>query len=436
MRFKKSALVCVAVAAALSCTVSAADMKWKFDETTSTVSVRGYGMINDATALNQYLDKAKTIDVLEGVTKIDKNVFVDCGEVEEVILPNGFTDIGDNSFSLSGSLKKVVMPDTLKKIGSEAFMGCSALEDFTLPKSLESIGRNAFAECESIKEFKISDENANFKVVDGVVLTKDGSELVLYPPGAESETYTVPDGVTKINSGAFSYNENLSEIIIPDSTVQIDDYAFFFAKALHKVQFGSQIKSIGNYSFYGTKLRGAQIPYGTESIGDYAFKNCDALSNIDIPGTVKQIGENAFYGTADNFVLNGFGAAAAEAAAKEGKAFRETVRVNINGENQEFDTPPIVKNGCTMLPMRKVFEVLGAEVTWDDATQTAFGKKGDIECSVTIGSDKLYKNGEAIKLDAPAEIINDRTLVHIRAVAEAFDAKVGWDDKGLVTVDY
>lgn len=435
MRFAKTAIAC---AAALSVGTSAyaADMTWKFDEKTSVVSVQGYGIINDATGLNQYLDRAKVIDVQKGVTRVDKNVFVDCGGVEEIILPDGFTDIGDNSFSLSGSLKKITLPDTLKTIGSEAFMGCSALADITLPKSLGSIGRNAFAECDSIKEFKIDDENPNFKSIGGVLFTKDGSELVLYPPGADAESYTVPDGVVRIAGGAFSYCENLNEINLPDSLAEIGDYAFFFAKGLRSVNFGSGLRAIGSYSFYGAKIGELQIPYGAEKIGECAFKNCDALRLADVPGTVSEIGENVFYGTADSLLLCGFGSAAANAAAADGRPFTETVRVKINGAEQEFDVPPIVENGCTMLPMRKVFESLGADVTWDEATQTATGVKDGVVCTVVIGSDTMYKNGNGIKLDAPAEITNGRTLVHIRAIADAFGAKVGWDERGLVTVDY
>ena len=124
--------------------VSAADMTWSYDEESATVSVKGYGMINDATQLKQYLDRAKRINVLGGVTKIDRNVFTDCGNVEEVILPDGFLSVGDNSFSMSKSLKTINFPDTLESIGNEAFMSCSSLENVTIPKSVSSIGKNAF----------------------------------------------------------------------------------------------------------------------------------------------------------------------------------------------------------------------------------------------------------------------------------------------------
>ncbi len=265
MHIKKSMLVFAAlIFASFSNICYAADMKWTYDEKTATVFVKGYGIINDATGLNQYLNKAKRIEIQKGVTKIDKNVFVDCGNVEEFVLPEGLTDIGDNSFSLSGSIKHIEMPDTLESIGSEAFMGCTELEDFILPKSLNRIGKNAFSECESIKEFKVSAGNSSFKATDGVVFSKDGSELILYPPGREETVYTVPDGVTKIHTSAFSYNDNLTDIILSDTVKEIDDYAFFFCESLNNIEFGSGLQSIGNYAFYGTKLKKAEIPFGTQ----------------------------------------------------------------------------------------------------------------------------------------------------------------------------
>ena len=76
-RFKKTA-VCFAVAASLSVTsvsIFAADMTWTYDAVTKTVSVKGYGMINDAAELSRYLGDAEKITVMPGVTKRIKTSF-------------------------------------------------------------------------------------------------------------------------------------------------------------------------------------------------------------------------------------------------------------------------------------------------------------------------------------------------------------------------
>ena len=415
--------------------VSAADMTWSYDEESATVSVKGYGMINDATQLKQYLDRAKRINVLGGVTKIDRNVFTDCGNVEEVILPDGFLSVGDNSFSMSKSLKTINFPDTLESIGNEAFMGCSSLESVTIPKSVSSIGKNAFGECVKVREFKVSEENSIYSEIDGIIFSKDGTELILYPPGMEAESYAVPENVTKIHNSAFAYNPYITEITFPDSTAEIDDYAFYFCDRLKSVSFGSGLKKIGNYSFYGAKPKSVKLPYGTEYIGNNAFKNCEKLITADIPGTVTFIGENAFYGTNKELFIRGYGDTVKKYADAESKNYYNSVRVQLDGKELEFDQPAIIDNDYTMVPMRKIFEALGAVVEWDNSTKTAYGKKDGITCSIKIGDSKLYKNSETIELAAPAKIINGKTLVHIRAIAEAFGARVDWDSgTGLVTI--
>lgn len=78
--------------------------------------------------------------------------------------------------------------------------------------------------------------------------------------------------------------------------------------------------------------------------------------------------------------------------------------------------------------MRKIFEELGADVEWDDATQTANAVLNDVDIAVTIDSNILKKNNADVQLDVPARIKNDRTLVPIRAISEAFNCKVEWDD--------
>ena len=80
-----------------------------------------------------------------------------------------------------------------------------------------------------------------------------------------------------------------------------------------------------------------------------------------------------------------------------------------------------------MVPMRVIFEALGAEVSWDEETQMVQGTKDGIVVQLQIGSTLMFKNGNEILLDVPPQIMDDRTLVPVRAVAEDFDANVQWD---------
>lgn len=104
------------------------------------------------------------------------------------------------------------------------------------------------------------------------------------------------------------------------------------------------------------------------------------------------------------------------------------ISVYVNGNKVKFDVQPVLINNRTMVPLRAIFEALGANVTWDNATSTAKGVLGATTVEITIGKSKMYKNGEAKDLDSPATIISSRTLVPVRAIAESFDCIVNWYD--------
>ena len=81
-----------------------------------------------------------------------------------------------------------------------------------------------------------------------------------------------------------------------------------------------------------------------------------------------------------------------------------------------------------MVPLRAIFEALGASVEWDDSTKTVTSERGDTKVSLTIGEAEIIVNGEAKALDVPGQIVDSRTLVPVRAIAESFGCEVGWDD--------
>ena len=103
------------------------------------------------------------------------------------------------------------------------------------------------------------------------------------------------------------------------------------------------------------------------------------------------------------------------------------ISVYLDNEQVQFDVAPLLVNGRTMVPMRAIFEKLGAVVFWDNDTRTAVANKGNVNVSIAIDDATLYKNGQAITLDVPAQLNGGRTLVPLRAVSEAFDCDVQWD---------
>lgn len=104
-----------------------------------------------------------------------------------------------------------------------------------------------------------------------------------------------------------------------------------------------------------------------------------------------------------------------------------TLSVVLNGEPLDFDVQPQIINGRTMVPMRKIFETLGAMVNWDKNTQQITAKKNDTTIIMQINNNVLLVNGNNVILDVPPQLVDERTLVPVRAVAESFDIHVVWD---------
>lgn len=104
------------------------------------------------------------------------------------------------------------------------------------------------------------------------------------------------------------------------------------------------------------------------------------------------------------------------------------ITVKIDGQAVAFDVSPQIINNRTMVPMRKIFETLGATVEWDQNTKTVTSTKGGTTVSLTIDNPKMSVNGNVVTLDTPACIVDNRTFVPVRAIAEAFQTEVNWDE--------
>lgn len=102
------------------------------------------------------------------------------------------------------------------------------------------------------------------------------------------------------------------------------------------------------------------------------------------------------------------------------------VKVYTDGELLISDVRPLNKNGRVLVPMRAIFEKIGADVTWDAATETATATKESTEIKITKNQTTAYKNNEPMTLDVPATIIDGRFVVPVRFISESFGAEVGW----------
>jgi len=104
------------------------------------------------------------------------------------------------------------------------------------------------------------------------------------------------------------------------------------------------------------------------------------------------------------------------------------ISVYVDGEEVIFDVNPQIIDGRTMVPMRGIFEKLGASVEWVSDTKTIVGTKNEKTVVMQVDDKMLVKDNKVSSLDVAPVIIDGRTLVPVRAVAESLDVSVAWDD--------
>lgn len=100
------------------------------------------------------------------------------------------------------------------------------------------------------------------------------------------------------------------------------------------------------------------------------------------------------------------------------------VTVVLNGERFQPPWAPLLLKDRTYVTLREYAEAIGADVEWDESAKKVMVKKGDQAIQVVIGSDELAVNGERIKLSAPVLLVNDKTYVPLRVLAEGLQLQV------------
>lgn len=110
------------------------------------------------------------------------------------------------------------------------------------------------------------------------------------------------------------------------------------------------------------------------------------------------------------------------------------IKVVLNDEVLAFTTRPTTENDRTLVPMRFLFEQMGAEVEWEEETQTAVVTKGDDVISFSIDNSDASINGELKTMDVPARLINDKTMIPVRFLSEELGCNVEWDEESNTVI--
>ena len=192
------------------------------------------------------------------------------------------TSINESVFKTNNTITKIIIPKTIKNTGFG---------------SLEGIVKNPFSSCLSLETIEVEDGNPAMCSIDGVLFNKDKTTLISYPAALPGKSYTVPDNVETVASGAFYSNQHLKNIVLPDKMETMGYSVFAICNSLEEVILPSNIKELPAYLFKDCKnLKSVAIPDGVTSIGSSAFEGCISLETISLPESVVTVEMTAFKG--------------------------------------------------------------------------------------------------------------------------------------------
>ena len=307
--------------------------------------------------------KKGTYSLPNKVTKISSYAFCNCSGLTSVTIPNSVTSIENYAFDDCTGLTNIAIPNSVTSIGGSAFSGCTGLTSITIPERVTSLDGSTFNGCTNLKRIEVSPNNENYSSYNGVLLDKDGYNLIRCPEG-KSGNFVVPDSVGCIESYAFYNCTNLTNIHISENVNEIEGYAFENCKSLQKFVLTDNVYTIGYYGgwYEESMFKGCEnlkeievgsgndnyssvdgvlydkevekliycpakksgeyiVPKSIKSVTDYAFEDCNSLESIVLPESmpkfslygleccpslksIKVTGNNAYYSAEDGVLFN------------------------------------------------------------------------------------------------------------------------------------
>jgi len=216
----------IAITAAMSLLSASAEVTYKYDESTKTLTFSGDGEMN-----------VYTTDIF-GDTYINPEWSSLKDEVENVVVNEGVTNIGKHAFMSFSKLKDVKIASTVEIIDFAAFEGCTSLAEITLPEGLKELGEEAFFECSSLTSISIPEKVTylpdyifqsckSLKNIDLGNVRKFGKQVFQY---CGFEKFVIPDGVKTLSENMFFSCRNMKTIDIPACVDTIESGAFYYCE--------------------------------------------------------------------------------------------------------------------------------------------------------------------------------------------------------------
>lgn len=382
----------------------------------------------------RYNNIFEEIQLPYNLTEIGKEAFKGCKKLHTVKFTNNKPFIiKEGAFSDCTALKSLTLPQKTEMLGDKAFYNCKSMETAVLKGNNLSVGKECFAGCNALKSVNMN---------NNVAIIGDRA----FKGCAVIDELTGLTAVTKISANAFNGCTALKNVVLSENVQTVGESAFRGCKSLENVYVSGVIEK---EAFYGCEnLSVLYLGEGTKSIGEGAFSKCTSLSKIFAPSSITDVADNAVPVNSNLVIYGVEGSEMHEYAMRKGIKFADIskyaqtyvdslelskfngqIRVLLDGRRMYFDVAPATIDDRTMVPMRTIFEKLGAEVTWLEAYQEIDAVKGNDRIKLKIGSNILYKNTVPIEMDVAPVVKKDRTLVPVRAVAESFLCDVLWNEE-------
>ena len=232
----------------------------------SNCSFKG-NIINSKTFNNFNLKEV----ILGKSNTIDSQAFYNCFELESVICPDGLLFIKSKAFENCYNLKNIQFKYGLLELEENSIYGSDQLKEINLPSTVDNISPNFISNCKNLKNINVSTENNKYTSENGILYSKDKSKIIKFPEKKEID------------------------YILPIEVVEILDYAFYKSN-IKSIEFNNNIKTIGNFSFYGcNNLKNIEFKDNNSySLGNSVFENCENLKNVKFNIGLNIIGDSVF----------------------------------------------------------------------------------------------------------------------------------------------
>ena len=246
-----------------------------------------------------------SLEIPSSVTTIDNYAFTNCTGLTSLRIPSSVTTVGANGI-LNGCTGLVNLTIDSSIIATKSlyylfgYTYPTWLSTVTIGASVTAILDGAFQGCSGLTAFIVEAGSQNYKAVDGVLYSFDGTTLVAYPAKKSETSFAAPSAVTSIGAYAFQGATNLTSLEIPTSVDVIGTKAFFGCSGLTSLTLpytGWFFRGISD----NLSLAFTINAWNTDTITSYAFDQCAGLTSLVIPSTVTTINEGAF-GNCPNLV--------------------------------------------------------------------------------------------------------------------------------------